>query len=66
MVTVTDRVQQEWGKGELNTTDPDVLTWFLTDSRGRFAASKTVVSLMGHGVGMMPEFGWIVGEGRRR
>ena len=62
VTTVTDRVTQVWGKGELDTTDPAVLTWFLTDSRGRFAASKTVVSLMGHGVGMMPEFGWIVGE----
>ncbi len=61
-ITVTNRVQNVWSKSELDTTDPDVLAWFLQESRDHFPASKTIVSLMGHGIGMMPEFGWIVGE----
>jgi hypothetical protein len=50
----------EWGKNELDTTDPAVLSWFLRYGRATFPAATTVVSLMGHGIGLMPEFAWLV------
>jgi hypothetical protein len=61
-VVTTTTVLDVWGKNELDTTDPAVLSWFLTYGRARFPATKTVASLMGHGMGLMPEFGWIVGR----
>lgn len=54
-VTRTNAVQEAWGTDELDSTDPAILTWFLQSSRARFVASRTVVSLMGHGSGMTPE-----------
>ena len=54
-ITRTNAVQESWGTDELDSTDPAVLTWFLQNARTRFPASRTVVSLMGHGSGMTPE-----------
>ncbi|OUC08855.1 hypothetical protein RY27_06480 [Litorilinea aerophila] len=59
VITRTHTVEEVWGTDELDTSDPNVLAWFLTHARERFpGAARTVVSLMGHGVGMMPEFPW--------
>jgi hypothetical protein len=56
-ITPTRLVQEKWGTDELNTSDPTVLAWFLKESRSRFPnAVRTVVSLMGHGAGLMPEY----------
>lgn len=60
VVTSTDVVQTVWNMDELDTTDPAVLTWFLQYARAEYPADRTLVSLMGHGVGMMPEFAWLV------
>ena len=38
-----------WGVDELDTMDPAVLSWFLSEGRKRVNASRTIVSLMGHG-----------------
>ncbi|MEZ4618331.1 MAG: clostripain-related cysteine peptidase [Caldilineaceae bacterium] len=54
-LTRTNAVQEAWGTDELDSTDPAVLTWFLQSARARYPASRTVVSLMGHGSGMTPE-----------
>lgn len=51
----TNAVVEAWGKDELDTTDPAVLTWFLQTARTRYTAARTVVSLIGHGSGMTPE-----------
>ncbi len=62
-VTLTTAVQDHWGVDELDTTDPQVLAWFLTAARARYpTAARTVVSLMGHGLGLMPEFDWLVSQ----
>lgn len=53
--TVTNRVVEQWGVDELDTADPQVLTWFLQSGRQRYPASRTLVSLLGHGSGLMPE-----------
>ncbi|MEZ4870512.1 MAG: clostripain-related cysteine peptidase [Caldilineaceae bacterium] len=55
VITRTNAVKERWDVDELDTTDPNVLAWFLTYGRTTYPASRTVVSLMGHGVGMMPE-----------
>lgn len=54
----TSVVEQYWGKSELNTADPDVLTWFLTYARETFPADRAMVSLMGHGIAMAPQVDW--------
>ncbi|NJN83214.1 MAG: hypothetical protein HC802_13645 [Caldilineaceae bacterium] len=61
-VVRTNAVQSQWGVGELDTTDPEVLAWFLTHARQQTPASKSVVSLMGHGLGPLPEFEWLVAD----
>lgn len=53
--TATNRVAEKWGTDELDTTDPQVLAWFLQSERQRHPAARTVVSLLGHGAGMLPE-----------
>lgn len=55
-------VFETWGTRELDTTDPTVLAWFLKKARDLYPANRTIVSIMGHGVGLSPEFGWIVKE----
>jgi hypothetical protein len=45
------------GVDELDLTDPAVLTHFLQAGRAHVpAATRTIVALMGHGSGLMPEF----------
>lgn len=58
IVTLTDAVQREWAQGELDTSDPAVLSWFLTYARENYPAARVIVSLMGHGVGLVPELDW--------
>ncbi len=58
VITVTSAVQDEWGSNELDTSDPAVLTWFLQYVRLHYPATKTIVSLMGHGVALAPEVAW--------
>jgi hypothetical protein len=62
-VTTSTAVLDEWGQDELDTTDPAVLSWFLRYGRSRYPATRTIVSLMGHGMGLMPEFDWLVEQG---
>lgn len=57
-ITPTDAVSQRWGKTELDTADPAVLTWFLTYARQRFPATRTVAALLGHGIPPAPEVSW--------
>lgn len=59
-ITPTGAVLSEWGRAELDTTDPAVLAWFLSYGRSRYPTARTVVSLMGHGLGLTPEFGWVL------
>jgi hypothetical protein len=54
-VTRTNTVFEHWGSHELDTADPDVLSWFLQHARATYPASRTLVSLIGHGVGPSPE-----------
>ena len=58
--TLTDLVSTWWGGDELNTADPAVLAHFLTQARTTFGqdATRTVVSLVGHGVALAPELTW--------
>ena len=56
IVTPTQLVREQWGTDELDTTDPQVLTWFLKLARQRYPASRTLLSLMGHGAGLAPEY----------
>lgn len=58
VVTVTTAVQDEWGTAELDTSDPLVLSWFLKYVRQHYPATKTIVSLMGHGLALAPEIDW--------
>ncbi len=58
VITVTSAVQDEWGSSELDTSDPATLTWFLHYVRQNYPATKTIVSLMGHGLAMAPEVDW--------
>ncbi|MEZ4660250.1 MAG: clostripain-related cysteine peptidase [Caldilineaceae bacterium] len=62
VITQTDAVETEWGVDELDTTDPAVLSWFLRFARSQYPATRTLVSMMGHGVGMAPEFSWLVSD----
>lgn len=55
-VYTTTAVTDRWGDGELDTSDPVVLAWFLDYARTNYPADRTIVSLMGHGVGLAPEF----------
>jgi len=57
-VTLTTAVQDEWATTELDTADPRVLQWFLTYVRQHYPATKTIVSLMGHGLALAPEIDW--------
>lgn len=61
-IMTTTVVQDAWGVNELDTTDPAILSWFLTYGRDQYPGARTIVSLMGHGLGQMVEFQWIVGE----
>jgi hypothetical protein len=54
-VTPTPAVQMQWGTDELDTADAEVLAWFLTYARTTYAASRIFVSIMGHGVGLIPK-----------
>ncbi|MFN8444419.1 MAG: clostripain-related cysteine peptidase [Caldilineaceae bacterium] len=60
VVTKTNAITQTWGTDELDTMDPAVLSWFLREGRKRVSASRVIVSLMGHGAGLSPEFNWLV------
>lgn len=51
----TNAVPDRWGVGEVDTADPDVLAWFLTYARATYPATRTFVSIIGHGVGPAPE-----------
>ncbi|MEM7130962.1 MAG: clostripain-related cysteine peptidase [Chloroflexota bacterium] len=61
-ITPSSAIQSTWGTNELDTTDPAVLAWFLKNARTLYPASRTVVSIMGHGVGWTPEFTWQMGQ----
>jgi len=58
-VTSTDRVSNTWGVNELDTGDPEILAWFLSTTRERFPADRTVVTLLGHGVALTPDVAWV-------
>jgi hypothetical protein len=60
IVTKTNIIQQVWGVDELDTMDPAVLSWFLSVGRRQVDASRIIVSLMGHGAGLAPEYHWLV------
>ena len=55
VVTPTNVVETVWGKKELDTADPAVLSWFLTYARQNYPATKEIVSLIGHGLALAPE-----------
>ena len=54
----TSVVVDVWGTGELDTADPMVLAWFLQYVRENYRATRTVVSLIGHGLALAPEVAW--------
>ena len=60
VVSKSNAIMNTWGVDELDTMDPAVLSWFLSEGRKRVSASRTIVSLMGHGAGLEPEFNWLV------
>lgn len=47
------------GQTELDTADPANLTAFLQYARASTPATRTLVSMLGHGVGLAPELAWI-------
>lgn len=53
-ITPTNVIQTQWGKDELDTMAPQVLAWFLQYARDHYPATRTIVSLMGHGAGLTP------------
>lgn len=57
-VQSTDAIVAAWGQNELNTADPEVLSWFLQYARETYPASREIVSLMGHGLAMAPAIEW--------
>lgn len=59
IITATDAVEREWGRRELDMADPAVLTWFLRYARQQVPADRTMVSLIGHGVGPAPNIAWV-------
>lgn len=54
----TSVVVDVWGTGELDTADPTVLAWFLQYVRENYRATRTIVSLIGHGLALAPEVAW--------
>jgi hypothetical protein len=58
VITPTTAVSDRWGVDELDTGDPAVLSWFLEYARVSSPATRTLVSLLGHGVGLTPEIEW--------
>lgn len=58
VITTTNAVSERWGLDELDTGDPAVLSWFLSYARASSPATRTLVSLLGHGVGLTPEIEW--------
>lgn len=58
-VTELDALAQVWGSDELDMADPDVLAWFLRYAREIVPAERTMVSLIGHGVGPTPDLAWL-------
>lgn len=64
-VHTTTAVTDRWGSQELDTSDPEVLAWFLDYARTHYPQDRTVVSLMGHGVGLAPGFQAAPGPGAR-
>ncbi|MEM7110962.1 MAG: clostripain-related cysteine peptidase, partial [Chloroflexota bacterium] len=65
VVTRTDVVQEVWDVGELNSSDPDVLSWFLNYARTNYPANIEIVTLMGHGIPLTPEIEWST-DGQRQ
>lgn len=57
-VQTTNAIEARWGQRELNTADPDVLAWFLQYARTTYPAEREIVSLMGHGLPLMPAIAW--------
>lgn len=57
-IQMTNTVAEQWGHTELNTADPDVLSWFLRYARANYPATREIVSLMGHGLAMAPDVEW--------
>ncbi|MEZ4560491.1 MAG: clostripain-related cysteine peptidase [Caldilineaceae bacterium] len=47
------------GQTELDTAQPANLSAFLSYARAATPATRTLVSLLGHGVGLAPELAWI-------
>ncbi|MBC8076194.1 MAG: fibronectin type III domain-containing protein, partial [Chloroflexales bacterium] len=64
-VTPTEAVFARWGTRELDTADVDVLAWFLRYARESFPAEREIVSIIGHGIALVPEVAWAEIEVRR-
>lgn len=58
VVTFTNAISDSWGTTELDTADPAVLAWFLNHAQSKFPASRTIVSIVGHGLALTPEIIW--------
>jgi hypothetical protein len=58
VVSPSDAVFERWGVRELDTASADVLAWFLRYARERFPSEREIVSLMGHGIALVPEVAW--------
>lgn len=54
-----DELLARLGVTELDTADPAQLAAFIAYARDRFPADKTVLSLLGHGVGLAPDLAWL-------
>lgn len=58
VVTFTNDISDTWGTTELDTADPAVLAWFLNHAQNKFPSSRTIVSIVGHGLALTPEIIW--------
>ncbi|MCB0129215.1 MAG: hypothetical protein KDD78_00135, partial [Caldilineaceae bacterium] len=47
------------GAQELDSADPTVLADFLNYARTTYPAEQTILSLVGHGVGLAPDLAWL-------
>jgi len=56
---ITNVIQGQFGTDELDTNDPDNLAWFLNYGRTQYPATRTLLIVGGHGMGMTPEVAWL-------
>jgi hypothetical protein len=57
-VFTTTVVFDEFGVDELDSSDPEVLAWFLQHARDKFPSERNVAAIIGHGVALAPEIAW--------